>query len=115
MLCPNALITLDLHSKSEVRLLMLVTSIVRWMAGQLRTMAHSQKQSVLMIFVCSTCKFYVLDFWQMVATEADESGIELVVSIPICWEDHRFDNIPLGRGRCLCDDMESTSSMDSSD
>ena len=51
----------------------------------------------------------------MVATEADESGIELVVSIPICWEDHQFDNVPLGRGRCLCDDMKSTSSMDSSD
>ena len=51
------------------------------MAGHLRTMAHSQKQSVLMILECSTCKFYVLDFWQVVATEADESGIELVVSI----------------------------------
>ena len=51
----------------------------------------------------------------MVKAEADESGIELVVSIPICYEDHQFDNIPLGRRRCLCDDMESTSSMDSSD
>ena len=48
----------------------------------------------------------------MVTTKADESGIELVFSIPICWEDHQLDNIPLGRGRCLCDDMESTSSMD---
>jgi len=37
----------------------------------------------------------------MVTTKADESDIELVVSIPICWVDHQFDNIPLGRGRCL--------------
>jgi len=48
----------------------------------------------------------------MVTTEADESDVELVVSIPICWKNHQLDNIPLERGRCLCDDMESTSSMD---
>jgi len=79
------------------------------MGGHLYNMAHSQFLNALL------AKFYVLDFWQMVTTEADKSGIVLVVSIPICWEDHQFDNIPLGRGRCLCDDMESTSSMDSSD
>ena len=61
-------------------------------------MAHSQKQSVLMIFECSTCKILCARFWQMVTTKADESGIELVFSIPICWEDHQLDNIPLGRG-----------------
>ena len=47
----------------------------------------------------------------MVTTEADESGVDLVVSIPICWQDHQLDNIPLGRGRCLCDDMECTSEV----
>ena len=56
------------------------------MGGHLRTMAHSQFLNALL------AKFYVLDFWQMVTTEADESGI------PICWEDHQFNNIPLGRG-----------------
>ena len=83
------------------------------MAGHLCTMAHSQKQSVLMIFEYYTCKILCSRF----LVDGDNWGWwewykKLVVSIPNSWEDHQFDNIPLGRGRCLCDDMESTSSMD---